>query len=52
MHQSKIKPILRKISPNFSISYPLQIPMGRFQNILNKAMRKSWMLRYFKCGKY
>ena len=52
MYQCKIKPLLRSISPNFSISYPLQILMGRFQNILNKAIRKSWMLGYFKCGKY
>ena len=47
MHQSggKIRPVLRSLSPNFSIIYPFQILMGRFQNILNKAMSKSWMLR-------
>ena len=54
MHQSvgKIKPFLRSISSNFSIIYPFQVLMGRFQNILDKAMSKCWMLGYFKCSKY
>ena len=43
MHQSgdKIKPVLRSIFNNFSIINPFQILMGRFQNILNKAMSES-----------
>ena len=35
MHQSggKTKPVLRPISPNFSIIHLFQILMGRFENI-------------------
>ena len=43
---------LRQISHYVSINQPFQILTGRFQNLLNKARRKSWMLEYFKCSKY
>ena len=48
----KIKPALRSILNNFSIINPFQILMGRFQNILNKAMSQSCIPGYFKCSKY
>ena len=48
----KIKPVLRSILNNFSIINPFQILMGRFQNILNKAMSQSCIPGYFKCSKY
>ena len=54
MHQSRveIKPVLGSISPTFSINYPFQVLMRRFQNILNNAISSSWILGYFKCSKY
>ena len=42
----------RKITPYVSITQPFQILIGRFKNISNKALRKSWMLGYFKFSKY
>ena len=50
MHQSGIQKtvVFRQISPYVSIIQPFPIPIGRFQNLLNKAVRKSWMLGYFK----
>ena len=44
--------VFRQISPYISIIQPFRILIGRFQNLLNKALRKSWMLGYFKCNKY
>ena len=41
--------VFRQIAPDGSIIQPFGIPIGRFQNLLNKALRKSWMLGYFKC---
>ena len=35
-----------------SIIQPFQVQIERFQNLLNKAKRKGWMLGYFKCSKY
>ena len=35
-----------------SIIQPFQVQIERFQNLLNKAKTKSWMLGYFKCSKY
>ena len=43
----KIKVFLREIAPYVSIIQPFQILNGRFQNLLNKALRKSWMLGFF-----
>ena len=48
----KITVVFRQISPYVGVVYPFQILIGSFQNLLNKALRKSWMLGYFKCGKY
>ena len=42
----------RQISSYVSIIEQFRILIGRFQNLLNKALRKSWMLGYFKCSKY
>ena len=44
----KIKPVLRYVSPFFTIIQPFQILIGRFQNILNKALIKIAMLGYLK----
>ena len=44
--------VFRQIAPDGSIIQPFGIPIGRFQNLLNKALRKSWMIGYFKCSKY
>ena len=44
--------VFRQISPSVSIIQPFRILIGRFQNLLNKALRKSWMLGDFKCSKY
>ena len=44
--------LFRQISPYASIIQPFQILTGRIQNLLNEALRKSWMLEYFKCSKY
>ena len=44
--------VFRQISPYVSIIQPFQILIGRFQNLLNKALKKSWMLEYFKFSKY
>ena len=41
----------RQISSYVSIIEQFRILIGRFQNLLNKALRKSWMLGYFKCSK-
>ena len=53
MHQSGGQKTVafRQISPYVSIIQPFQILIGRFQNLLNKALKKSWMLGYFKCSK-
>ena len=40
-----------QISPYVIIIQPFRILIERFQNLLNKALRKSWMLGYFKCSK-
>ena len=50
MHKSggKINVVLRQITPYASIIQPFQILIGRFQNISNEALRKIWMLGYFK----
>ena len=42
----------RQISPYVSIIQSFQILIGKFQNFLNKALRKIWMLEYFKFSKY
>ena len=54
MHKpgGKINVVLRKITTYVSILQLFQILIGRFQNISNKALRKSWMLGYLKCSKY
>ena len=44
--------VFRQIAPDGGIIQPFGIPIGRFQNLLNKTLRKSWMLGYFKCSKY
>ena len=44
--------VFRQISHYVSIIQPFQILIGRFQNLLNKALKKSWMLEYFKFSKY
>ena len=44
--------VFRQISPYVSIIQPFRILIGRFQNLLNKALGKSWMLGYLKCSKY
>ena len=53
MHQSegKINPALSLISLYFLIIHPLQILIERFQNISNKALCKSMILKYFKYNK-
>ena len=53
MHQSggKKPVVFKQISPYVSIIQPLRILIGRFQNLLNKGLSKSWMLGYFKCSK-
>ena len=43
-----INVVFRKITPSVGIIQPFQILVGRFHNIPNKALRKSWMLGYFK----
>ena len=48
----KIKVFLREIAPYVSIIQPFQILNGRFQNLLNKALRKSWMLGFFFLSNY
>ena len=49
MHQSegKLKPVLRSNSSYFGIIKPVQILIGRFKNLSNKALIKSCMLEYF-----
>ena len=42
---------LRQITPYVSVIQPFRILIGKFQNLLNKAVRKSFMLGYFKCSK-
>ena len=42
----------RQISHYISIIKPFQILIGKFQNLLNKALKKSWMFGYLKCSKY
>ena len=49
---SKKTAVFRQISPYVSIIQPFRILIGRFQNLLNKALRKSWMLGYLKSSKY
>ena len=44
--------VFRQISPYVSIIQPFRILIGRFQNLLNKALGKSWMLGYLKFSKY
>ena len=53
IHQSggKRTVFLRQISPYFGISQQFRIVIGRFQNLLNKALWESWMLGLFKSGK-
>ena len=43
MQKSGVKETVgfRQISPYISIIQPFQILIGRFQNLLNKALRKS-----------
>ena len=50
MHQSggKKTVVFRQVSPDVSIIQPFGILIGRFQNHLNKALRKNWILEYFK----
>ena len=50
MQQSGIKKtvVLREVTPYVSFIQLLRILIGRFQNLLNKAQRKRWMLGYFK----
>ena len=42
---------LREMTPYVSIIQPFRILIGKFQNHLNKALRKKWMLGYFKCSR-
>ena len=53
MHQSggKKTVVIRQIRPYVSIIQPFRILIGRFQNLLNNALRKNWMLGYFKDSK-
>ena len=53
MHQSVDKKtvVSRQISPDVSIIQPFRFLIGKFQNRLNMALRKNWMLRYFKRSK-
>ena len=44
--------VFRQISPYVSIIQPFRILIGRFQNLLNKALRKSWILGYLESSKY
>ena len=44
----KLKVARRLIAPYARIIQPFQILIRRFQNLLNRALRKSWMLGYFK----
>ena len=44
--------VIRQISPYVSIIQPFRILIGMLQNLLNKALRKSCMLGYFKWSKY
>ena len=46
------KVVLTQITAFVTIIQPFQILIGRFQNISNKALKKSLMLGYFKCSKY
>ena len=32
--------------------YAFQVVTGKFENILKKALSKSWMFAYFKLSKY
>ena len=50
MHQSggKKTVVFRQISPYVSMIQPFGILIVRFQNLLNRALRKSKMLGYFK----
>ena len=45
--RGKIKPVLSQIFPYFSIIYPFEILMGRFQNILNKTLSEldTWIFQ-------
>ena len=54
MHQSGgKKPLfLDKFYLVLLYSQPFRILIGRSQNLLNIALRKSWMLGYFKCSNY
>ena len=44
--------VFRQISPYVTIIQPFRILIGSFQDLLNKTLRKSWILGYFKCSKY
>ena len=48
----KERVVIRQISPYVSIIQPFRILIGMLQNLLNKALRKSCMLGYFKWSKY
>ena len=52
MHQSGSKKtvVFRQNVPNVSIIQPFRILIEMFQNLLNKALRKGWMLEYLKCS--
>ena len=41
----------RQISTDARVIQPFGILIGRFQNLLNKALRKGWVLGYVKCSK-
>ena len=43
--------VLRQNTPYVNVIQPFRILIERFQNLLNKALRKSWMPGYFKCSK-
>ena len=52
MHQSRGKNvvILREITSYVSIIQQFQILIGNFQNLLHKALRKSWRLDISNVG--
>ena len=42
---------LRQITPYVGVSQQFRIVIGRFNNLLNKALWESWMFGLFKSGK-
>ena len=54
MHQSEgiTLDILKLKSPLRNITKPLQIQIGRFQNISNMTQTNNWILEYLKNSKY